>query len=72
MNNVEYLEDAVHQMADAIRKLRESTNPSDRQACASEVIETAEELNKSITHVVPEIERQAVQDAQMDTETAGS
>ena len=68
-NDIEFLEDSVHKLADAIRKLRAVRMVSERQGTAFEVIETAEELGKAIAQVLPEIERQAVIDAQMNNGT---
>lgn len=66
MDDIAFLEGAIHRLSNAIGNLRNALTLPDRQNAAFEVIETAEELNKAIAQTLPEIERQAVLDAQME------
>ena len=65
-DDIDLLEGAVHKLSGSIRTLREAGKPSERQSAAYDVIESAEELGTFIAQILPEIERQAVIDAQME------
>lgn len=66
MNDIDFLEESVHRLSDAIGRLRGAPSGTEKQSAALEVIDAADELSKSFVHVLPEIERRAVMDAQVE------